>query len=169
MAAVKNTRQEKGRCNRVIRCMDVLRLRFWYLARSGIAAYGGAALQHARSSSNERAVTKGRTIERLIVRNFTISFALSETRRAVRSVTSAVTRRRRVSGDVAFTSPATTQAPHLVFSVGRCADLGDEARKVFEGAKIERVRAEECSTPDAAKACASRLLSLLEKRIAQGR
>ncbi len=38
-----------------------------------------------------------------------------------------------------------------------------------EGAKIERVRAEECSTADVAKGCAQRLLKLLEKRIAQGR
>lgn len=38
-----------------------------------------------------------------------------------------------------------------------------------EGAKIERIRAEECATPDAAKTCADRLLKILEKRIAQGR
>lgn len=38
-----------------------------------------------------------------------------------------------------------------------------------EGAKIERVRATECETPEAAKACATRLLQLLDKRIAQAR
>jgi hypothetical protein len=37
-----------------------------------------------------------------------------------------------------------------------------------EGAKIERVRAEECSSAEAAKVCAERLLAILEKRIAQG-
>jgi hypothetical protein len=36
-----------------------------------------------------------------------------------------------------------------------------------EGAKIERVRAAECETLDAAKQCAARLLALLDKRIAQ--
>ena len=38
-----------------------------------------------------------------------------------------------------------------------------------EGAKIERVRAAECETPEAAKACADRLLALLDKRSAQAR
>jgi hypothetical protein len=38
-----------------------------------------------------------------------------------------------------------------------------------EGAKIERVRAEECSSMEAAKACAERLLKILDKRIAQAR
>lgn len=38
-----------------------------------------------------------------------------------------------------------------------------------EGAKIERVRAEECSTPEAATACAARLLRILDMRIAQAR
>lgn len=38
-----------------------------------------------------------------------------------------------------------------------------------EGAKIERVRATECETPEAAKACAARLLKILDKRIAQSR
>lgn len=38
-----------------------------------------------------------------------------------------------------------------------------------EGAKIERVRAAECSSADAAKGCASRLLQVLEKRIMQAR
>jgi very-short-patch-repair endonuclease len=38
-----------------------------------------------------------------------------------------------------------------------------------EGAKIERIRAEECSTPENAKGCAEHLLKILEKRIAQRR
>jgi hypothetical protein len=37
-----------------------------------------------------------------------------------------------------------------------------------EGAKVERVRAEDCGTAETAKACAERLMKLLEKRIAQG-
>ncbi|MFO0760299.1 MAG: hypothetical protein U0359_27705 [Byssovorax sp.] len=36
-----------------------------------------------------------------------------------------------------------------------------------EGAKIERVKAAECDTPEKAKECASRLIKILEKRIAQ--
>jgi hypothetical protein len=38
-----------------------------------------------------------------------------------------------------------------------------------EGAKIERVRAEDCASAEAAKACAEKLLKILQKRIAQGR
>lgn len=38
-----------------------------------------------------------------------------------------------------------------------------------EGAKIERVRAAECSTPEAAQTCAAKLVQILEKRIAQSR
>jgi hypothetical protein len=34
-----------------------------------------------------------------------------------------------------------------------------------EGAKIERVRASECETPESAKSCAERLVKLLDKRI----
>ncbi len=38
-----------------------------------------------------------------------------------------------------------------------------------EGAKVERVRAEECAGPEAAKVCAEKLLRILEKRIGQSR
>jgi hypothetical protein len=38
-----------------------------------------------------------------------------------------------------------------------------------EGAKIERVRADDCNTPETAKACAAKLVQILEKRIAQNR
>lgn len=38
-----------------------------------------------------------------------------------------------------------------------------------EGAKIERVRANECQTPEDARTCAERLVQILDKRIAQGR
>ncbi len=38
-----------------------------------------------------------------------------------------------------------------------------------EGAKVERVRATECDTQEKARACAERLLQILDKRIAQAR
>ncbi len=38
-----------------------------------------------------------------------------------------------------------------------------------EGAKIERVRADECDTAEAAKECVGRLMALLDKRIAHSR
>jgi len=37
-----------------------------------------------------------------------------------------------------------------------------------EGARIERVNADECKTPEAARKCADRLLQILNKRISQG-